>query len=155
MTWPDFVVIGLCIVLGMVQSRRGFLPAVADLAGCVLIIQIAPLFYLKFVSESLSYAGAYLLTVCIAVVVLAVITSLLKRYTQYDIGSFDSPLAGVAGIVAALVLSHAMYGAVILAQGTNSAVYAGSAFAGQIYELQGWRGFLEFMSKIGTTDIAQ
>jgi uncharacterized membrane protein required for colicin V production len=155
MTWPDYVVIGLCIVLGMVQSRRGFLPAVADLAGCVLIVQIAPLFYHRFASESLSYAGAYLITVISAVVVLAVLTSLLKRYTQYDIGSFDGPLAGVAGIITALVLSHAMYGAVILAYGMNSEIYQGSAFAGQIYELQGWRGFLGFMSKVGTTDIAQ
>ncbi|MGE5531646.1 MAG: hypothetical protein ACM3VW_05980 [Bacteroidota bacterium] len=156
MTWPDFVVIGLCIALAIIESKRGFVPAFFAMIGAVLTIEIAPNVYTKLLSPSISYASAYIITVLIGLAIVAAVTILLKRYAPTDIGSFDSPLAGLIGIFTALVIGHAIYGAVILAYGgKTAAVYANSALAGQIYELNGVHGFLDFMRRIGTTDIAK
>lgn len=156
MTWPDFVTIGLCILLGIVESKRGFVPAFFAMIGVIITIEIAAATYTSLVSPSLSYASAYLLVVLIGVVVVAALTILLKRYAPTDIGSFDSSLAGLIGIVTGLVLAHAMFGAIILAYGSKLApVYANSALAGQVYELRAYHGFLDFMGRIGTTDVAR
>jgi len=157
MTWPDFVVIVLCIALGLVESKRGFVVAFFDMIGCVLIVEISGSTYQRFVSPSMSYAGAYVMCVVIGIVVIGALTTVLQRQTRMDIGSFDNSLAGALGIVCALILSHAMYGAVILAEprGMQSAVYQGSAFAGQIYELRTWHSFMGFMGRVGTADVAK
>ena len=155
MTWPDFLVIGLCIAMAVIESKRGFVPAFFGMIGAVLTIEIAPSIYTELVSPSISYASAYTIAVLIGLAVVAAVTLLLKRYAPTDIGSFDSPLAGLIGIFTALVIGHALYGAVVLGYGgKTAAVYANSALAGQVYDLNGVHGFLDFMSRIGTTDIA-
>jgi hypothetical protein len=156
MTWPDFVTIGLCIVMGMVESKRGFVPAFFAMVGAILTVEIASGAY-RSLFPGLTYCQGYVATVLIGFVIVGVATFLLKRYAPTDIGSFDSPLAGVAGIVTGIVIAHAMYGAVILgyAGGTQAPVYANSAFAGSIYELRGWHGFMNFMGRVGTTRVAE
>ncbi|MEN6305002.1 MAG: hypothetical protein ABFE08_05570 [Armatimonadia bacterium] len=156
MTWPDYVTIGLCIALGIVESKRGFVPAFFAMIGVIITIEIAAATYTNLVSSSLSYASAYIICVLIGVAIVAGLTTLIIRYAPTDIGSFDSSLGGLMGIITGLVLSHAMYGAVILAYGSKLApVYANSALAGQVYELRAFHGFMDFISRIGTTDIAK
>jgi hypothetical protein len=156
MTWPDFVTIGLCIVMGIVESKRGFVPAFLAMIGAILTVEIAGSAYRGLVSPSLSYASAYVTAVLIGFVIVAAVTILVKRYSPTDIGSLDAPLAGLIGVFTALVMAHALYGAVILGYGGRLApVYANSAFAGQIYDLNGVHGFLHFMARIGSTDVAE
>lgn len=157
MTWPDYVVIVLCAGLAILEAKRGFVVAFFDMIGCILIIEISGSVYLRFVSPSMSYASAYLMCLGIGVVIVGVLTTIIQRQTRMDIGSFDNSLAGLLGFICALILSHGVYGAVILSQpqGMQSALYQGSAFAGQIYELRAWHGFLGFMSRVGTTDVAK
>lgn len=156
MTWPDFIVIVLCILIGVAEAQRGFVVAFLDMLGVLLTVEIAPAVYLNLTaSGTLSPSTAYLICIGVGTAITATATTLLKRQTQFDIGSFDSALGGLFGIVVALILSHAMYGALVLAYGMGSYVYARSAFAGQIYELRAVHGFLSFMSKIGTTEIAK
>lgn len=155
MTWPDFVTIGLCVVLAIVESKRGFVPAFFGLVGAVLTVEIAGSSY-RHLFPGLSYVSAYLATVLIGFVIVAILTILLKRYAPTDIGSFDSPLAGIIGIVTGLVMAHALYGAVILGSGgMNAPAYANSALGAQVYELRGWHGFLDFMGRIGSTKVAE
>lgn len=155
MTWPDYIVIVLVIGVGLAESRRGFVTAFFDLLGVVITVEIAGAVYRQIASPSLSYTWSYIVCVLIGVVVIAGATSLLKRQTQMDIGSFDTALAGLLGVFSALALAHATYGAVVIQYGMNHEIYAGSALAGQIYELNGIHGFLAFMGKIGTTEVAQ
>lgn len=157
MTWPDFVTIGLCVAMGTIESRRGFVPAFFALVGAVLTVEIAGSAYTRLVSPGVSYCSAYVIAILIGFAITAVLTVLLKRYAPTDIGSFDSPLAGLLGIVTGLVMAHALYGAVILGYqgGRDAVVYANSAFAGQVYELRGWHGFLDFMSRVGTSRVAE
>lgn len=156
MTWPDFIVIVLCILLGILEAQRGFVVAFLDMLGVLLTVEIAPAAYMNLTrSGSLSHVAAYLICIGIGIAITATATTLLRRQTQFDIGSFDSALAGLFGIITALILSHAVYGAVVLGYGMASPVYANSAFAAQIYELRGVHGFLGFMGKIGTTEIAK
>ena len=156
MTWPDFVTIGLCLVMGIVESKRGFVSALFAMIGAILTVEIAPVIYHKFHSPSVSWASAYLIAVLIGFTVTAVVTIVLKRYAPTDIGSFDSPLGGALGVFTALVMAHAMFGAIVLgyADGKLAPVYANSALAGQIYELNGVHGFLHFMATIGSTEAA-
>jgi hypothetical protein len=156
MTWPDFVTIGLCIALGIVESKRGFVPAALAMIGAVLVVEIAGSAY-RALFPGLTYATAYSVTVLIGLIVVAVLTSLLKRYAPTDIGSFDSPLAGLMGVISALIVAHALYGAVILAApgGMAAPVYANSAFGPQLYELSGWHAFMDFMGRIGSTNAAE
>ena len=141
--------------MAIVESKRGFVPAFFAMIGAVLTVEIAPNIYQKFVSPSVSYASAYVITVLIGFAIVAVVTILQKRYAPTDIGSFDSPLAGAIGIFTGLVMAHAMFGAVILAGGKAAAVYANSSLAGQVYELNGVHGFLNFMRHIGSSDLAE
>jgi len=156
MTWPDYVTIGLCIALGIVESKRGFVPAFFAMIGVIITIEIAGATYTNLVSPSLSYASAYIICVLIGVAIVAALTTLIVRYAPTDIGSFDSSLGGLMGIITGLVLAHAMYGAVILGYGSKLApVYANSAFAAQVYELRAYYAFMDFLSRIGTTDVAR
>jgi len=156
MTWPDFVAIGLCIAMGIAESKRGFVPAFCAMVGAVLVVEIAGSSY-RSLFPGLSYATGYAVTVIIGFAIVAVLTILLKRYAPTDIGSFDSPLAGVIGVFTGLIMAHALYGTVILASpgGMGAPVYVNSALGGQIYELRGWHGFLEFMGRIGSTNVAE
>jgi len=156
MTWPDFVTIGLCIVMAIVESKRGFVPAFLAMLGAVLVVEIAGTAY-RSLFPGLSLAAAYSTTVIIGFAIVAILTILLKRYAPTDIGSFDSPLAGVMGIVTALIMAHALYGVVILSSpaGMSAPVYANSGLGAQVYELRGWHGFLDFMGRIGSTDVAR
>ena len=142
--------------MGIVESKRGFVPAFFATVGAVLTVEIVPSIY-RGLFPGLSYCTGYVTTILIGFAIVGILTFLIKRYSQTDIGSFDSPLAGIAGIVTALVMAHAMYGAVILGYqgGETAPVYAHSAFAGAIYELNGWHGFLDFMGRIGTTRVAE
>lgn len=155
MTWPDFITIGLCIVMGIAESKRGFVPAFFAMVGSVLVVELAGPAY-RQLFPGLTYATGYAVTVIIGFAIVAVLTILLKRYAPTDIGSFDSPLGGVMGIITALVMAHAMYGTVILASpgGMTAPVYANSALGASIYELRGWHAFLDFMSRIGSTNVA-
>jgi hypothetical protein len=156
MTWPDYITIVLCIVMGIVESRRGFMPAFFAMIGALLTVEIAPAVYTKLVSPSLTYTSAYIIVVLLGFAVTAAATILLKRYAPTDIGSFDSPLGGLLGVFTGLVMAHALYGAVILGYGGKMApVYANSAFGAQVYDLEGVHGFLRFMGKIGSTDVAE
>lgn len=156
MTWPDFVTIGLCIALAIVESKRGFVPAFLAMLGAVVTVEIAGSAY-RALFPGLSYAAGYSTTALIGFAIVAILTVLVKRYAPTDIGSFDSPLAGVLGIVTALVMAHALYGAIILGSpaGMNAPAYANSGLGGQVYELRGWHGFLDFMARIGSTDVAR
>lgn len=156
MTWPDFVTIGLCIALGILESRRGFVPAFFAMIGMILTVEIAGASYTRLVSPSISYLAAYVIAITIGTVVVAISTTLIQRYAPTDIGSFDNSLGGLIGIFTGLVIAHALYGAVILGYGSKAAeVYAHSALAGQIYELRSVHSFLDFMSRIGTTSLAE
>ena len=100
MTWPDFVTIGLCTALGISESKRGFVPAFMAMIGAILVVEIAGPMY-RSLFPGLTYVTAYSVTVVIGLIVVGVLTSLLMRYAPTDIGSFDSPLAGVLGVVSA------------------------------------------------------
>lgn len=152
MTWPDFVTIGLCILLAFVESKRGFVASLLDMIGAVLVLEVAASAYWHM--HSLSYVSAYLLLIGLGILIVAVATTLFKRYTEMDIGALDSSLAGLLGIFTGLLLAHAMYGAVILAYGRNAQVYRGSLLAGQVYDLNAVHSFLRFMGRIGSANIA-
>jgi preprotein translocase subunit SecG len=156
MTWPDFVAIGLCIAMGIVESKRGFVPAFFALVGAVLVVEMAGPAY-RSLFPGMSYCAGYATTVLIGFAIVAILTILLKRYAPTDIGAFDSPLAGIIGAFTGLVMAHALYGIVILGspQGMNAAVYANSGLGAQIYELRGWHGFLDFMGRIGSSHVAE
>jgi len=156
MTWPDFVTIGLCIVMGIVESKRGFVPAFFAMVGAVLVVEVAGPTY-RGLFPGLTFASGYAATVLIGFAIVAVLTILLKRYAPTDIGSFDSPLGGVMGIITALVMAHALYGTIILASpgGMTAPVYASSALGASVYELRGWHAFLDFMSRIGSSNVAE
>jgi uncharacterized membrane protein required for colicin V production len=156
MTWPDYVLIGLCLVIGFVESKRGFVAAICDMIGLIVLIKVVAAFYTRLVPQ-FSYMQAYLICLIVGLAIVVLISSLIKRYTQTDIGSFDQPLAGVLGLVNACILGHALYAIVILGfGGKDGAVYMGSVFAPQIYDLTTWNAFMDFMTnKVGSPDIAK
>ena len=155
MTWPDFVTIVLVIGIGAIESKRGFVPAVIDMIGMVLVLSIVGSVYRNMVSPTFTAGNAFLVALIIGIIVLGVISTLAKRYTQIDIGSFDSALAGIFGLVTGLIISHAVFHYVIISEGAQSATYVGSVMAGQVYELRAVHSFLDFMGRIGTSDIAR
>ena len=75
MTWPDFVTVGLCLVMAILESKRGFVPAFFAMIGAILTVEIAASVYQKLVSPSISYASANVIAVLIGFGLVTVATT--------------------------------------------------------------------------------
>jgi uncharacterized membrane protein required for colicin V production len=136
MTWLDLITIALFVLFGVVETKRGFFPAAIDLLAGVLGLTIAKAWAPLLTSALGSESTAFLVLFAVVVVLTGVGSSLVDAYTKWDIGAFDSALAGVLGVVVGLVLAHGAYHAATVAGGHVANVAAGSLLTPEVYELR-------------------
>jgi len=154
MTWLDFLTIGFCLVILVIEVKRGAICAIIDTVGCWIALKTAALTYQSFASASFSYAASYMTVFLVLVVITAVISSLVKMRNETDLGPFDSAIAAALGVLTGLFFGHVAFGAAVLHFGPEYKPFAEAVFRSQVYEIKGIKGFLDFMGRIGGTDVA-
>ncbi len=154
MTWLDFLTIGLCLIMMVIEVKRGAVCAIIDTVGIWIGLKIAALSFQGMSSPQFSQSAAYLTIFLVFAAVTIVISSLVQRQLKSDLGPFDSTIAAVLGLFVGLCFSHVSFGFSALHFGVEYKAFADSAMRGQVYELHAIRGFLDFMSRIGSSDVA-
>jgi|LSQX01.1.fsa_nt_gb uncharacterized membrane protein required for colicin V production len=154
MTWLDFLTLALCLLIMVIEVKRGAICAIIDAVGIWTALKIAAVSYRGIASAQLSNAGAYLTVFLVLVALVVVVSTLLQRQWKSDIGPFDSTVAAALGIFSGLCFSHVAFAAVFLQHGPEYQAFVESVFRSQVYELQSLKGFLHFMGRIGETDVA-
>lgn len=158
MTWLDFLTLALCLVIMVIEVKRGAICAIIDAVGVWTALKIAAVSYRGVASPQLSHTAAYLLVFLVITICIVIVSTLLQRQWKSDIGPFDSTVAAALGLFVGLCFSHVAFGAAHLHYQPGAPGYealASSAFRSQVYELHALKGFLNFMHGIGGTDIAQ
>ena len=154
MTWLDFLTIALCVLIVVIEVKRGAVCAIIDTVGVWLALKIAAFSYEGISSAQFSDSAAYLTIFLVLVAATVTISTLLQRQLKSDLGPFDSTIACALGLLVGLFFSHIAFGFTHLHFGENYQAYAASALRGQVYELHAVKGFLNFMHRIGSSDVA-
>lgn len=154
MTWLDFLTIGFCLVILVIEVKRGAVCAIIDTAGCWIALKTAAFTYQGFVTPTFSYTASYITVFLVIVAIAAVISTIVKMRTETDLGPFDSAIAAALGVLTGLFFGHVAFGAAFLQSGPEYKAFAEAAMRAQVYELKGLNGFLDFMGRIGGTEVA-
>ena len=155
MTWLDFLTLALCLVIMVIEVKRGAICAIIDAVGIWTALKIAAVSYRGIVSPQMSNTAAYLTVFLVLTVVVVVVSTLLQRQWKSDIGRVDSSVAAALGIFSGLCFSHVAFGAAHLQYGPEYDAFVNSVFRSQVYELHALKGFLQFMGRLGETDVAR
>ncbi len=155
MTWLDFLTIALCVLIMVIEVKRGAACAIIDTVGIWIALKIATFSYEGISSAQFSRSAAYLTIFLVLVAVTVTISTLVQRQLNAELGPLDSTIACALGVLVGLFFSHIAFGFSQLHFGENYQAYAASAFRGQVYELHALKGFLNFMYRIGSTDVAR
>jgi uncharacterized membrane protein required for colicin V production len=155
MTWLDFLTLALCLVIMVIEVKRGAICAIIDAIGIWTALKIAAVSYRGIASPQMSEVAAYLTVFLVITVAVIVVSTLLQRQWKSDIGPFDSTVAGAIGLFSGLCFAHVAFGAAFLHYGAEYEAFASSVFRSQVYELHALKGFLQFMGRLGETDVAR
>ncbi|MFQ6132896.1 MAG: CvpA family protein [Armatimonadota bacterium] len=148
MTWVDTAVVVLCTGIALLEARRGFLAAALDLAGIVVVTMVATR-YSADLTGSLSPGIAFLvLFVLLAAAVVAGV-KFANDALKFDIGPFDSALAGLIGVATGVSVSYALCEFLNLNAGGTSAAVAGSVLAPQVHDFRLYHGLIAFLRRLG------
>lgn len=149
MSWLDLLTVALFVVLAFVEARRGATPAAVDLVLSVIGVGVA--------KGTASQAGVHLgseaagfLAIFAAVVVgTGVVSWLVDAYTKWDIGPYDSAVAGVLGAITGLVLAHGAFHAALAAGGSLAEVAKGSALVSEVHGLRTLHALGDILRNLG------
>ncbi|MBM3475495.1 MAG: hypothetical protein FJX75_19695 [Armatimonadetes bacterium] len=134
MTWLDLLTVVLFVLVAFIEAKRGAVPAAVDLlvggVGLALAKRLAPT-----VSPG-SEGTAFLLLFIGLVVVTGLASWLVDTYTKWEIGPYDSTVAGVLGAVTGLILAHGAFHAAVVAGGGLAATARSSMLAVEVYDLR-------------------
>jgi hypothetical protein len=149
MTWIDVTSVALFVTVGVVEAKRGFFPAAIDLCLVLLGLNLCKLLTGVVASPLGSRATAFGVLFLFCVVVTAVASSLIDTYTKWEIGSFDSAVAGIVGVVVGLAVAHGVYHMVALTGAGGHALVGRSLLAPEIYELRTIHGIGDLLRHLG------
>jgi len=149
MTWIDVASVALFVVVGVVEAKRGFLPAAVDLCLMLLGLNLCKQLTGAVASSLGSRAMAFGLLLLLCVIVAAVASSLIDRHTKWEIGPFDSAAGGIVGVVVGLAVAHGVYHAVALSGAGGHALVARSLLAPEIYELRAMHSIGDALRSLG------
>jgi hypothetical protein len=149
MTWLDLLTVALFVLVGFVEAKRGAVPAAADLCVGLIGVGLAKTLTPGLAVSVGSEATAFLL-LFVGVVAVAVVASwLLDTYTKWEIGPYDSAVAGAIGVVSGLVLAHGVFHAAVVAGGGLEALAQRSLLAPEVYDLRTLHAIGDLLRNLG------
>lgn len=149
MTWLDLVTIVICSAVVVVEAARGFVPAMIDLIGVLVLLSMAGGGGVGVSGPSPGRAGTYLAIVVVGAAVIATASTLFNKYTKWDIGPFDRALAGLMGVGTGIALSHAAFDAALLAYGASHPALAHSLLRAEVYEFRTAKAIANALRNLG------
>ena len=150
MTWLDVTAVALFVVVGVVEAKRGAIPAAIDLVLALMGLGLA-----KSLTQSVGAVGGteawpFLGSMFLVIVVAAVTSTLVDTHTKWDIGPFDAAAAGVLGVITGLVLGHAVFHAAILSGGHTASIAGNSLLVVEVYDLRTLHALGNMLRNLGT-----
>jgi hypothetical protein len=147
MTWLDLLTVVLFVLVAFIEAKRGAVPAAVDLflggLGVGLAKSLAP-------TVSPGSGGTAFLILFIGVVLVAGLASwLVDTYTKWEIGPYDSSVAGVLGAVTGLILAHGAFHAAVVAGGGLAETARGSMLACEVYDLRTLHAIGDMLRHLG------
>jgi hypothetical protein len=150
MTWIDVASVALFVTVGVVEAKRGFFPAVIDLCLVLVGLNLAQTLTGTVASPLGSRAAAFGLLFLFCVVVAAVTSSLVDKYTKWEIGPYDGAAAGIVGVVVGLGVAHGLYHVVALHGAGGHALVVRSLLAPEIYDLRTLHSIGDMLRNLGS-----
>jgi|GEM_PF-1353798 len=158
MSWVDFLPFVIVIIIGAIESNRGFGLALFDLLGGVIIIKIA-LFLGEAIGQKVALGpsketseGYCLLLAFIVLGVLVLLGSkLLYQNTLFSLDALDPIVGGLFGIGSGLILSHVILKSLglIAHQTAFGDLVVGSFAYHQFVTLDGFHSLMDKMLHFG------
>jgi hypothetical protein len=149
MSWIDFVLIVIIIAAVAIQSKRGSLQACFDFLAALLALGVAKSTCGK------TEGWAPLIAFSIVFAALLVISYYLYNLTAFTLETYDSLFGGIFGFALACVIGWTIYWAGDAVRTNPLADHPDwildSRLAVSFYDWQWWKGFLDFMSRLGET----
>jgi len=136
--------------IGLVESRRGALTVLVDIAGILLGLVAAETLYPAFISEAASPVVAYSLVFAGVAVLTVLVSWHVQLVTARLTGPIDMGLAGGAGVLVGLGIAYAMYHVLWLDLGSGYAPYADSILRPVVHDLTWYHSLVERLTPTGT-----
>jgi hypothetical protein len=147
-SWVDVVIIALCVSIAALEAKRGFTAAALDLAGLVIVTLLVTQFS-SSVAGSMSPGVAYgVLWVFLAAAVITVV-KFINDATRFDIGAFDTSLAGVLGLCSGVAVSYALCEMLNRIAGGAHAAVTAAALAPEVHDFRTFRSIIGFFRRLG------
>ena len=150
MTWVDCAIVAACVLIAIVEARRGFLPAALDLAGLIVVSIIVTTYGTSLAGATgLGTAGSVVFIYLFLAAAVVTGAKFASDAINFDIGPFDSAIAGVLGVFSGLVVGYGLVHALILLGGAEQPVIAGSLLAPEVHEFRTFFRVLNFLRRLG------
>jgi uncharacterized membrane protein required for colicin V production len=149
MTWLDVIAVALFVIVGVVEAKRGFFPALVDLCLVLVSVNLAKMLAPSAASAVGSNAAGFGVVVFGLIAITAVASTLVDVYAKWDIGPYDSLAGGVLGAVTGLAVAHAVYHLAQLKGAEGHALVARSLLAPEIYDLRSLHALGDMLRGLG------
>jgi hypothetical protein len=150
MSWIDFVLIVIIIAAVAIQSKRGFLQSCFDFVAGLMAFGITRSTCGKMPEWTPLVAFGAIFVVLMAV------SYWLYNLTAFTLETYDPVLGAMFGFALACVIGFVIYWTGDPTRfnpaGQRPEWMLDSRLTATFYDYTWWRGFLDFMAKLGTTD---
>ncbi len=151
MSWIDVVSIVIIVVCVAVQSRRGFLQSLFDFLACLISLGI-----MRGACSKMEGMGGPLTVFFLIFGALLVASYFLYNMTAFTLDAYDPVLGFLFGLMTACAIIWALYWSGdtlrLDPSGVSPDWILDSRFSDSLYHYRWWKGFLDFMSKLGEYD---
>lgn len=141
----DVVCILVFLAMVVVEGQRGVLLALVDFAGVVVAVVVVRNVYTPLSAHLGSPSTAYIVLLSVALLLVIIGAVWLTRATKMQVTGGEAAAGALLGICSATVLCFAMFEVLTIHYGSGSAILGDSLFRAQIYDLAGFRAFVEFV----------
>jgi len=149
-TWVDVAIVISCVLIAVIETRRGFAPAALDLIGLIIVSVIVTTYGTSLAGATGLSTGA---SVAVVYLFLAAATITGAKFASdainFDIGPFDSAIAAVLGVLTGIVVGYALVHTLIILGGADQPAIAGSLLAPEVHEFQTYHRVLDFLCQLG------
>ena len=150
MTWVDGVIVVVCVLIAVLEARRGFLPAALDLAGLIIVSIIVTNYGISLSTATGLGTRAGVIFIYLFLAAAAITgAKFASDAISFDIGPFDSAMAGVLGVLTGVVVGYGLVHTILLLWGVDHPAIAGSLLAPEVHDFRTFKRLLDFLHGLG------
>jgi len=143
----DILCLAIWAGLMFLEGQRGVIPAVVDFS-CVLVSLILIRIGYVPLSEYMRPSAAYLLLLCVAIVLTAILTIYLSRRLRVNVTPVEAAIGAILGLGSGMLLSYAIFQWIAIRYGGGSALVSTSLLHCAIFEFSGLHALVDFYRQL-------